>query len=270
VPLTSRLTDSSGVVLAGQIVAKPAGEGSDGLFNWSHGDSTGYLFHLLDATGMTGPGLIGIGIQNGGTGLVMAKHGPGLLFSVVTDASVTGDSMNWSNIGNGTLLKMVQGQTATPGPLLTLQAWSGAASHALSFQNTGGQEYGYLDNNVLFHLTNPAGHDLFWDCGSGVLQHMYVFATGTTYWSSAIQANSNNLFIKQATNNSNKGSETLNTMMTFNNGNALSFFAATPHTQFAAVTAPTGGTTVDTQARTAISSILAVLGAAAGGYGLTA
>lgn len=41
--------------------------------------------------------------------------------------------------------------------------------------------------------------------------------------------------------------------------------SATPVTTQAAVTAPTGGSTVDTQARTAITAILAVLQA----YGLT-
>jgi hypothetical protein len=50
----------------------------------------------------------------------------------------------------------------------------------------------------------------------------------------------------------------------------LGFFAATPIAQPAAIAAPAGGATIDTQARAAIVSILNALGGAAGGYGLTA
>lgn len=51
---------------------------------------------------------------------------------------------------------------------------------------------------------------------------------------------------------------------------AWGLFDATPIAQPAAITAPTGGTTVDAQARTAITAILNLLSQAAGGYGLTA
>lgn len=53
-------------------------------------------------------------------------------------------------------------------------------------------------------------------------------------------------------------------------GALIGFFSATPVAQKAAIAAPSGGTTVDTQARAAIVSILNALSAAAGGYGLTA
>lgn len=53
-------------------------------------------------------------------------------------------------------------------------------------------------------------------------------------------------------------------------GRQIGFFGAAPIAQPAAIAAPAGGATIDAQARTAITSILAVLGAAAGGYGLTA
>lgn len=53
-------------------------------------------------------------------------------------------------------------------------------------------------------------------------------------------------------------------------GRLLGFFGAGPIAQPAAIAAPSGGTTVDTQARAAIQSILNMLGAATGGYGLTA
>jgi hypothetical protein len=49
----------------------------------------------------------------------------------------------------------------------------------------------------------------------------------------------------------------------------LSFYGAATVTQPAAITAPTGGVVIDTQARAAIVSILNALGAAAGGLGLT-
>ncbi len=51
--------------------------------------------------------------------------------------------------------------------------------------------------------------------------------------------------------------------------NRMAFFGGTQRAQFTAITAPAGGATVDTEARTAIQAILNVLGAAAGGYGLT-
>jgi hypothetical protein len=50
----------------------------------------------------------------------------------------------------------------------------------------------------------------------------------------------------------------------------IGLFGATPIAQPGAISPPAGGAVVDAQARTAITSILSVLGAAAGGYGLTA
>ena len=56
------------------------------------------------------------------------------------------------------------------------------------------------------------------------------------------------------------------------NGSAalLGLYGATPVVQPSAISAPSGGSTVDTQARAAIASILDAIGAAAGGIGITA
>jgi len=50
----------------------------------------------------------------------------------------------------------------------------------------------------------------------------------------------------------------------------LGLYGATPVAQPVAITAPSGGAVVDTQARAAIVSILDAIGAAAGGIGITA
>lgn len=50
----------------------------------------------------------------------------------------------------------------------------------------------------------------------------------------------------------------------------LGFFGAPLRAQGAAITAPSGGATIDAEARTAISAILTLLSEAAGGFGLTA
>lgn len=51
---------------------------------------------------------------------------------------------------------------------------------------------------------------------------------------------------------------------------SLGFFGTPPIAQPAAVGAPSGGTTIDTQARAAIVSLINLLSEAAGGLGLTA
>ncbi len=53
-------------------------------------------------------------------------------------------------------------------------------------------------------------------------------------------------------------------------GGQVGLYDAVPVAQPAAIAPPSGGTTVDSQARAAISAILAALGAAAGGIGITA
>lgn len=53
-------------------------------------------------------------------------------------------------------------------------------------------------------------------------------------------------------------------------GDVIGLYGATAVPQPSAITSPTGGATVDAEARTAIDSILAVIGAAAGGIGITA
>ena len=53
-------------------------------------------------------------------------------------------------------------------------------------------------------------------------------------------------------------------------GEVAALYGATPVVQPAAIAAPTGGAVIDSQARTAIDSILTAIGAAAGGIGITA
>lgn len=53
------------------------------------------------------------------------------------------------------------------------------------------------------------------------------------------------------------------------NGGKFALYAGTPHSQAAAITAPTGGATIDTQARTAINAILSAIGKT-NGIGVTA
>lgn len=301
VPVTSRLTNNAGTPIAGQIVAKPAGEGSEAIIDWSHADSTGYLFHLVDATGMTGPGLIGIGIQNGGTGLVLAKHGAGLLFSVLTDASTTGDAMTWAHIGNGNLLKVTMGQTATPGSLMVLQGWSGApvATRIFSIQDTGGVEYGYWNSSDFsFHILNKAsdtsgtGHEVNMQLGSGPQYRNYVYS-GTTglYWATYFTHSTNHLKIQSAAGAAAKGSESMNTMIDISNGNTMGFFGSagvTQPTRVGQLTDSTGGTAGATVSNVGplfsqttlnnnfasltakINAIESRLSAAGGGLGLTA
>jgi len=53
-------------------------------------------------------------------------------------------------------------------------------------------------------------------------------------------------------------------------GNKVGLYTATPVVQPSAITKPTGGATIDAEARTAIDLIIDALGAAGGGIGVTA
>lgn len=145
----------------------------------------------------------------------------------------------------------------SPGTKAVYESMTGAGGQIATrlfsiVDNPGGAE-GHVVWHVLQAIT-PDGHDIFMEMGnenspnnnSGYFNVGFDKLVGGTFQVLKIRNDGDDI------------------------GRLAFFDGTTERAQAAVIPAPSGGTTIDTQARAAITAILNVLGAAAGGFGLTA
>jgi len=78
----------------GQRTIKPNGDARPGVFEWIHDSNNGgYIFHLMTGVNTTGsannPALIGLGIDNGGTGVFVNNKKTGVGVKIVQNDTIT-------------------------------------------------------------------------------------------------------------------------------------------------------------------------------------
>lgn len=113
-------------------VVKPSGDGRAGVWEMTHNDSTGYLFHLLSGAGMGhNAAIVALGVDNDGIGLLVPNK--------ATGRGIVGDQRPTVTAADGYWLHATQRSTLAPLVRLEQQA-AGAADvlQLLSFTGNSG------------------------------------------------------------------------------------------------------------------------------------
>lgn len=124
--ITSKQADGSA------ITAKPSTDTSTALINWVMDTTAGYLLHFTTGTSAADPAAcIGIGVDNGGRGVLIANKKTGLGLTITQQSSITSATAYgmWGSQQSTLAPLMRLEQTATGvAPLLDLYAITGATS----------------------------------------------------------------------------------------------------------------------------------------------
>lgn len=247
--------------------------GSNPLVEWATVGSASAI-HLLAGAGSTAPYVLGIGVDNdlsggaaanGLTISVKSSKGVGAGVNLETTSGSTALGFLGANFGPGKMVELRKGgNVEATGTLLSLRNDFGATQGDLfEWGTTSGDLKGYIGPTgdlVIQHSSTNKHATRFAPSSGGNLQVMYQYSGSAGLWfSSAIATTSNNLSIQSGAAAAAIGSESLNTLIQLQNGNSLGFFGVTPVTRRSAIASPTGGTTIDSQARTAIDAIRTAL-----------
>jgi hypothetical protein len=184
----------------------------------------------LDANGN---GVVNIGATTSGS-TILGSSAPTLPVTIVTG---TNDEFTYNPESGGSVVYTIAG-----GDYSTFSTLADAMNTAVDSSSA-------VWGSIVAMQPNPASNGALW--GDGDITLPATISAGTHDALASLGFTSPTSFIAETTD-------------------VLSFFFSTGSKQQAAIAEPTGGAVVDTQARTAIDSILSLLSAASGGYGLTA
>jgi hypothetical protein len=267
------------------VIAKPSGDGGDGIIDWVSEDAAGYLLHLTasgSAWGSTSGGLIGLGVDAG--------VGAGIVVSVKTSNDGGGGIYldNQATVSGTSSFGMKGSQKSTAAPLVKLEQALGGTAPALVLQplvaGTG---------QVLMQMLGTSGTPFWWvraDTGEQVMTtslstigslhttyatgnaagtylqtstttgesglRMYRDTGGGTFYAWQIRTNVDALQItSNGASAGTDGSEAAHVVMSFQD-NKVGFYGTTPVIQAAAIASPTADVT---SLKTAVDAIRAAL-----------
>lgn len=257
-------------------VIKPAGDARAGVWEFTHNDTTGYLYHLLAGAGMSHTAaLIALGVDNNGIGLLVPNK--------ATGRGIVGDQRSTVAATDAYWLHATQRSTAAPlvrleqnaagvAPALQLIAFNEGATPPTAAQQLlyvsdpvgqAGAVYaadGRLEWRRQVTIQDKDGTTTSYltvTDNSGVpvdsRKHTQVQKdgaywwnpTGTagTWWPFAVRGQGSHLFIEAGGSSSAVGTATRTALVDFQNGK-IGFFGATP------VARPTGTPVAATDAAT--------------------
>lgn len=128
---------------------KPAADARAGVWEFTHNDTTGYLFHLLCGAGMNheNNALIGMGIDNNGVGLLVSNKKTGRGIYVTNNATITGADaygFHGNQLSTTAPLMRLEQQAVGGADVLQLVAFSGKTGRLLYVGDASG-EAGTID-----------------------------------------------------------------------------------------------------------------------------
>lgn len=151
--LTQQVGDSTAAASAGFLrlagtvpgsvpVVKPAGDGRAGVWEMTHNDTTGYLFHLLAGAAMGhSQALIALGVDNDGIGLLIPNKKKGRAIVIDQQAGITdATAYGVHATQRSTLAPLVrlEQQGAGVAPVLQLLSFAGFSGRLIDIINDDG------------------------------------------------------------------------------------------------------------------------------------
>jgi hypothetical protein len=123
-------------------VVKPLGDGRAGVWEMTHNDTTGYLFHLLTGSSMGhSQALIALGVDNDGIGLLIPNKDNGRAIVGDQRATVADAAAYWMHVTQRStaapLIRLEQ-QAAGVAPLIQLLNFTGFSGRLLDIVNADG------------------------------------------------------------------------------------------------------------------------------------
>jgi len=263
-----------------------------GIINWVHQGDAGYLVHLTSATGISGTaaGILGIGVDAGTpAGLIVSvKSASTGVVGMYLDnqATVSGaTSYGFYGVQKSTTapLMMLQGQLGGVAPVLVLQSTvNGAGQILMDVRDTSGNSQWWmradtgavhskvdLNTTGTIHTTytttaGVGGSYLGSDAATGETKFRFYRDTGASSWyRHRIYTSSDELRIGSGVSGTvTDGTEAISDAIRIKNTGSLllGFYGVTPVARQTNAAQPTGGTTIDTQARSSIDQIRVILG----------
>jgi len=227
----------------------------------------GALLHLIAGVGSTAPYVVGIGVDEDSspTGLVVSvkkNSSIGIAPTLESTSGAASTGLLGQTFGPGTLVKLVQGSTAT-GPLLDLRNDFAGASSLLQWGVGSGDVKGYIGSAgdfVVQYGASASKNAVRFAPSSGSTQQVhYVYSGSAGLWfSSGIASLSNSMQLQSGAAAAAIGSETLNNLIELKNGNSLGFYGVTPVTRATVAAAATDAATTQTLANDLRSKLIAL------------
>lgn len=138
----------AGTVPGNVPVVKPNGDGRAGVWEMTHNDAIGYLFHLLAGANMGhAAALVALGVDNDGIGLLIPNKDKGRAIVGDQRATVVAADAYWMHVtqrSTAAPLVRLEQQAAGVAPLIQLLNFTGTSGKLLQVVNADG-EVGSID-----------------------------------------------------------------------------------------------------------------------------